>query len=86
MLCCALGLTAIATGGAAIRPMRRLLHGPRLYGAAAILALGGAGVIQHHLAHYAARAEANGRDIMAEIRAAPICTGAPVHRERFNHS
>lgn len=32
------------------------------------------GFAQHHFDHYAARAAINGSDIMAEIRAAPICT------------
>jgi len=45
--------------------------------AGAFLALAVSVFLAHHLLHYAARAEAHQRTILAEIIAAPLCTGAP---------
>jgi len=76
MLCCALGLLAALTGASA-RGLRALL------GAwpAAILAGGSAAalaiLVPHHLEHYRQRAQAHDRTVLAEIVAAPLCSGFP---------
>ncbi|MFZ0269856.1 hypothetical protein [Caulobacter sp.] len=74
MLCCALGLLALLTGASA-RGLRALL------GAwpAAIVAGGLVTVlvvlIPHHLDHYRQRARDHERALLAEITAAPLCSG-----------
>jgi hypothetical protein len=42
-------------------------------GAATVLAI----LIPHHLDHYRERARAHDRTVLAEIVAAPLCTGSP---------
>jgi len=79
MLCCALGLLAALTGASA-RGLRVLL------GAwpAALIAAGSASVLAvlapHHLEHYRQRALSHDRSLLAEIAAAPLCTGTPSPR------
>ena len=76
MLCCALGLLALLTGASA-RGLRALLGAWPMAmmagGAATVLAI----LIPHHLEHYRERASAHDRTVLAEIIAAPLCTGAP---------
>lgn len=71
MFCCLAGVAAIAA--AASSRVTRRLQGALLGG----LALGLTGFATWHLDHYAARAAANQRDLLAEIRAAPLCSGTP---------
>ena len=75
MLCCALGFVALLTGASA-RGLRSLLGAwPAVViagGAATALAI----LIPHHLEHYRERAQAHDRTMLAEIVAAPLCTGA----------
>ena len=77
MLCCALGLLALLTGASA-RGLRALLGAWPVAmiagGAATALAI----LIPHHLEHYRDRARAHDRTMLAEIAAAPLCTGAPL--------
>lgn len=76
MLCCALGLLALLTGASA-RGLRALL------GAWPVAVLAGGAVttlavaVPHHLEHYRQRAQAHDTTVLAEIVAAPLCTGAP---------
>jgi len=76
MLCCALGVATAGQLGAAwrIRSRRNVLPVAAI---AAVIAGTTAGA---HASHYAARAERNGRGLLAEIVAAPLCTGAPQPR------
>jgi hypothetical protein len=75
-LCCALGLLALLTGASA-RGLRALLGAwPMVImagAAATVLAI----LIPHHLDHYRERARAHDRTVLAEIVAAPLCTGSP---------
>ncbi|MDR7114339.1 hypothetical protein [Caulobacter sp. BE254] len=74
MLCCALGLLALLTGASA-RGLRALLGAWPV----AILAGGSATalavLVPHHLEHYRQRAQVNDRTVLAEIVAAPLCSG-----------
>ncbi|RJF94073.1 hypothetical protein [Sphingomonas cavernae] len=72
MFCCIAGVAALGSGAASrlTRRWRGALIG--------VAALALTGFAAHHFDHYAARATANNRDIMAEIRAMPICSGAPL--------
>jgi hypothetical protein len=74
MLCCALGLLALLTGASA-RGLRALLGAWPVAivagGAATALAV----LIPHHLEHYRQRALAHDRTVLAEIVAAPLCSG-----------
>jgi uncharacterized membrane protein len=74
MLCCALGLLALMTGASA-RGLRALLGAWPVAiiagGAATVLAI----LIPHHLEHYRQRALAHDRTMLAEIVAAPLCSG-----------
>ncbi len=74
MLCCALGLLALLTGASA-RGLRALLGAWPMAaiagGSAAALAV----LIPHHLDHYRDRARLHDRTLLAEIVAAPLCTG-----------
>lgn len=79
MLCCVIGATVIATGAISMPAAPRIFAWRKAGVAAAVLALAGtAAFAAHHLDHYAARAAANNRDIMAEIHAMPLCSGAPL--------
>jgi hypothetical protein len=74
MLCCALGLLALVTG-ASSRGLRVLLGAWPVAiiagGSATALALVGS----HHMDHYRQRADDHGRTLLAEIVAAPLCSG-----------
>ena len=76
MLCCALGLLALLTGASA-RGLRALLGAWPV----AILAGGSATVLAilapQHLEHYRQRAQAHDRTVLAEVVAAPLCSGEP---------
>lgn len=76
MLCCALGLLALLTG-ASTRGLRALLGAWPMAivagGSATALAL----LIPHHLDHYRQRAHDHDRTMLAEIVAAPLCSGIP---------
>lgn len=76
MLCCALGLLALLTGASA-RGLRALLGAWPV----AIIAGGSATALAilapHHLEHYRQRAQAHDRTLLAEIVAAPLCSGEP---------
>ncbi len=56
----------------------RLLASFRLtcFSAVMLVPLVLAACVAEHLTHYASRAEANERSILAEIAAAPLCTGS----------
>ncbi|MEQ8950346.1 hypothetical protein [Parvibaculum sp.] len=75
MLCCVAGITA-----ALAVPVwwRRLLasFGRTGFAAVMVVPLVLAAFVAEHLMHYASRAEANERSILAEIAAAPLCTGS----------
>jgi hypothetical protein len=72
MLCCALGLLALLTAGAA-RGLRTLLGAWPVAiiagGSATALAV----LVPHHLEQDRQRAHAHGRTMLAEIVAAPLC-------------
>jgi hypothetical protein len=76
MLCCALGLLAVLTGASA-RGLRAIV------GAwPAVLIAGGsvtglAVLAPQHLDHYRQRAMIHDRSVLAEIVAAPLCSGEP---------
>ena len=76
MLCCALGLLALLTGASA-RGLRALLGAWPV----AILAGGAATALAmlapQHLEHYRQRAQIHDRTVLAEIVAAPLCSGGP---------
>jgi hypothetical protein len=76
MLCCALGLLALLTGASARGPRALLGAWP-----VAILAGGVATALAilapHHLEHYRQRALVHDRTMLAEIIAAPLCSGRP---------
>jgi len=76
MLCRALGLLALLTGASA-RGLRTLLGAWPV----AILAGGAATALAvlapHHLEHYRQHAIAHDRTLLAEIVAAPLCSGGP---------
>jgi hypothetical protein len=74
MLCCALGLLALLTGASA-RGLRTLLGAwpVAILAGGAVTAL--AIVVPHHLEHYRQRAQAHDRTMLAEIVAAPLCSG-----------
>jgi hypothetical protein len=78
MLCCLTGAViagnAAAVGGFAIGARhRRIFIGGAVGIAAAGLAI--APLLAEHAGHYADRAEANGRSVLAEILVAPLCSG-----------
>jgi hypothetical protein len=78
VLCCLTGAViagnAAAAGGLAVGAAhRRLLAGAVIGLAVAGLAI--APALAEHAGHYADRAEANGRSVLAEILAQPVCSG-----------
>ncbi len=75
MLCCALGLLAVLTGVSA-RGLRALLGAWPVAIAAGGAATALAILLPHHLDHYRERARSHDRSVVAEILAAPLCTGA----------
>lgn len=74
MLCCALGLLAVLTGASA-RGLRAAIGAWPVAilasGAATALAI----VVPQHLDHYRQRALLHDRTMLAEIVAAPLCSG-----------
>jgi hypothetical protein len=74
MLCCALGLLAVLTGASA-RGLRALLGAWPVAVVAAGSATALAVLIPHHLEHYRQRALVHDRTVLAEIAAAPLCSG-----------
>jgi hypothetical protein len=72
MLCCTLAVIAGATAGGITRRLKLML---------AAAALGPLLLAAWHLDHFAARAQANERDLLAEILAAPICIGTPIPKD-----
>jgi hypothetical protein len=76
MICCSIGALTLAAGLARRRQLAR-----RLGLALPILSiamLGAAGLLLgQHASHYAERARLNQRDLLAEVLAAPLCSGAP---------
>ena len=76
MLCCALGLLALLTGASA-RGLRAVLGAWPMAIIAGGLAAALAVLIPHHLEHYRQRAQAHDRTVLAEIVAAPLCSGTP---------
>ena len=76
MLCCALGLLALLTGASA-RGLRALLGAwpVAIVAGGSVTAL--AVLIPHHLDHYRQRAHDQERTMLAEIAAAPLCSGIP---------
>ena len=76
MLCCALGLLALLTGASA-RGLRALLGAWPVAIVAGGSATALAVLIPHQLEHYRQRALAHDRTMLAEIVAAPLCSGGP---------
>ena len=76
MLCCALGLLALLSGASA-RGLRALLGAwpVAIVAGGSVTAL--AVLIPHHLDHYRQRAHDHERTMLAEIAAAPLCSGSP---------
>jgi hypothetical protein len=74
MLCCALGLLALLTGASA-RGLRVLLGAWPVAVVAAGSATALAVLIPYHLEHYRQRALVHDRTVLAEIAAAPLCSG-----------
>lgn len=74
MLCCVAGIAAVL---AVPVWWRRLLvrFGRTGFAAVMVAPLVFAAFVAERLTHYAARAETNERSILAEIAAAPLCTG-----------
>jgi hypothetical protein len=80
VLCCALGLLALLTGASA-RGLRVVVGAWPVAviagGAATTLAI----LAPLHLEHYRQRAHAHDRTVLAEIIAAPLCSGLPNPRQ-----
>jgi len=86
MLCCVASILAMTALPAWWSHIRGVLG---LFGVAAV-AIGISLLAGQHLDHYLARADENGRTIVAEILAQPLCSGAPpsvtaVKRETTSH-
>jgi high-affinity Fe2+/Pb2+ permease len=78
MLCCLTGAViagnAAVAGGFAFGARRRYLLAGGILGLA-VAGLASAPVLVEHAGHYADRADANGRSVLAEILVAPLCSG-----------
>ncbi|MBO9557987.1 MAG: hypothetical protein J7515_05300 [Caulobacter sp.] len=74
MLCCALGLLALLTGASA-RGLRALLGAWPVAIVAGVAATTLVVLIPRHLEHYRQRAQLHDRTVLAEIVAAPLCSG-----------
>jgi len=74
MVCCVLGLLTLLAG-ASTRGLRTLLGAwpVAILAGGAVTAL--AVLLPHHLNHYRQRALDHDRSVMAEVLAAPLCTG-----------
>jgi hypothetical protein len=75
MMCCSLGAFVMATMPMWRTWMRSAIGYAPTMTAAALAVIAWMIVVQH-LDHYLDRAQANGRGLLAEIMAQPICTGA----------
>jgi hypothetical protein len=80
MLCCLSSALMAGNMLAAGRIGFGLLRRPSVAAAMALAGIGALGIavapaLAEHAAHYAARAEANHRSVLAEILAAPLCSG-----------
>jgi hypothetical protein len=81
-MCCALAALLIGTlaawrrWSAAALGWRPRLRRAAACAAAAIALIAGVALAAEHADHYAARAEANGHSVLAEIWAQPICSGS----------
>jgi hypothetical protein len=75
VICCTLGAVAAATVAARRHRRPSLLRLAPAF-ALPVLSLALTGLAAWHLDHYAARAAANQRTLIAEILAAPLCVGA----------
>jgi hypothetical protein len=87
MLCCAaatLGATVLAVHGRRTASSRRARLAVTLAATAVPAAL--AVLAAQHLGHYAARAEANDRSLLAEILAQPVCGGAAIAEGALAHA
>lgn len=73
MLCCVASILTMATLPAWRNRFRKALGVLGIGAIAAMLSV----PIGLHLGHYQARAAESGRDLLAEILAQPLCTGAP---------
>jgi hypothetical protein len=83
MICCSVGVVTLATGLARRRQLARRLGValPLL----SIALLGAASLfLGQHAGHYAERARLNQRDLLAEVLAATLCSGAPAAAEPRN--
>jgi hypothetical protein len=79
MLCCALSALAVAAAPWWRRFVPADRARPAALGLAAAAALLSVTVFEH-AGHYAARAAASDRTLLAEILAQPLCTGEPADR------
>lgn len=59
----------------------RMLRWAAVFAAALVLGVGAAAAEQH-FGHYAERADANRRTVLAEVLAQPICAGTPASRSK----
>lgn len=80
MLCCLLSAMMAGNLAAAARIGVSLAKRPASPAMITLLIAGATGIavapaLADHAAHYAARAEANHRSVLAEIIAAPFCSG-----------
>jgi hypothetical protein len=76
VICCLTGLVVagnVAAGGVALRTPRWRMA---LLGAMLVAGLAVAPAVAEHAGHYAARAAANERSVLAELLAQPLCSGA----------
>ena len=87
MLCCAVGVAAVATGAIGWRRFRRFLH-ERLAAqsfiaarAVIVVALMASGLVAEHFLRHATHAEADEMTLFDDPGALPLCRGkAPVDR------
>jgi hypothetical protein len=77
MICCSIGAVTLAAGLAKRRQIARQLG--LALPVLSITLLGAAGLfLGQHAGHYAERARLNQRDLLAEVLATSLCSGAPV--------
>lgn len=81
MLCCVASILAMTALPAWWSHIRGALG---LFGVAAV-AVGLSVLVGQHLDHYLARANENGRTVVAEILAQPLCSGAPLSVTAAKH-
>jgi hypothetical protein len=76
MICCSVGVVTLAAGLARRRQLARRFGVALPLLSIAVLAAAGL-FLGQHAGHYAERARLNQRDLLAEVLAAPLCSGAP---------